>query len=1417
MLKKMASRSSRLQRRSQVSDHTEVCESRVLLSSLTVNSLEDNLTSGDGLVTLREAILAANTDATTDLGQTGSGADTIVFDASLVAGGDITVLLSLFDTGLDNNEVGPTAFSISSEISIIGSTSANGVTIQRSGAASNFRLFHVTADGNLTLENLTLSGGVARGGNGDDASGGGAGLGGALFNQGQLTIVSSTVSGNTAVGGNGSGGHAWGGAGGMGGNGTENSGGGPNGGASGGRISAGANGGFGGGAGGSYYQSGGNGGFGGGGGGSYYGAGGHGGFGGGGGGSTRGGNGTGGFGAGPGTRSFATGFGGGGAGMGGAIFNFGGQITITNSTVSGNTASGGLGGMFGYEAPGSGLGGGLFNRNGTVLITNSTLSENTGGALYNLGDGAAATLEMNNSILANSTVGSDAVGNTINGGTSTVTGGFNLIETSSGDGIAATVVSTSDPGLGSLQDNGGPTFTHAITASSAAFDAGNNVLAIDASSSALTTDQRGSGFSRVQNGTVDIGAFEVPNQAPSVALQNTTTTLAENADTTTRIKVADIVVTDDGLGTNALSLTGDDAALFEIDSNVLYLIAGAMLDFEINATLDVTVNVDDSEVGSTPDDTDALSITITDVNEAPTVALQNATNTLAENADTSARIKVADIVVTDDALGSNTLSLTGADAALFEIDGTELYLIAGAALDFETNPALDVTVNVDDAEVGNTPDDTDMLSITITDVNEAPTVSLQNTTTTLAENADTTTRTKVADIVVTDDGLGTNTLTLSGSDAAMFEIDGTELYLIAGAALDFETNPTLDVTVDVDDTSVGGTPDDLAPLSISVTDINEAPSVSLTPLVTRRSENAVTNTRFAVAQIVVTDDALGSATLSLAGSDAALFEIDGTTLYLRAGVTLDFETNPSLDVIVQVDDSTVGTTPDDSASFAIAINNVNEAPTITLTNTTATIGEGVDTSQRILVETFTIRDDALGSYIVSLGGRDAGMFELAGVGLFLRAGVTLNAAANPVLDVIIKVDDPTISTGVDASAIEEIQVLPVQRELPVTPSSVVGFSEGDFWLSRPTNSTGTSYQTGIAAQTMFAAADIARSVQGDFNGDGLDDVGVWLTNGEWHIGLNDGHSQFEFSHWTTWRTDGVKGINVGDFNGDGLDDLSAVFQADQQARIWIYESTKSTFLPDLYTSYTGFDGILNVVAGEFDGKNGDDLAIHNSAGAWWVAASDVAGTTSDLKLWFRRPGDAQRTISNYNVADFNNDGRDDIQFISDIAGSDKNFNVSVGLSRGSSFSVSEWHQMTVTQSLNAFVVGDFNGDNQTDIAALLNNRRWWVGLSNGTSAFSWSSWGVWNPSISLQNVSVGDTNGDGRADVLGRGTDNQWLSLESLNTTFRSRNLFSWSSPTSWSNVLVGRFATGDTPAPPSAADFEAFGSSSLLDLLHGT
>jgi Ca2+-binding RTX toxin-like protein len=125
-------------------------------------------------------------------------------------------------------------------------------------------------------------------------------------------------------------------------------------------------------------------------------------------------------------------------------------------------------------------------------------------------------------------------------------------------------------------------------------------------------------------------------------------------------------------------------------------------------------------LGNSPDASTNFTLSITDVNEAPTaVTLGNAITTLAENTSTATRLKVAGINITDDVLGTNNLSLTGADANYFEIFNNGLYVKAGTVLDFETKINYVVNVAVDDVTVGNTPDASVSFNLTLTDVIEA--------------------------------------------------------------------------------------------------------------------------------------------------------------------------------------------------------------------------------------------------------------------------------------------------------------------------------------------------------------------------------------------------------------------------------------------------------------------------------------------------------------------------------------------------------------------------------------------------------------------------------------------------------------------------------------------------------------------------
>jgi hypothetical protein len=282
--------------------------------------------------------------------------------------------------------------------------------------------------------------------------------------------------------------------------------------------------------------------------------------------------------------------------------------------------------------------------------------------------------------------------------------------------------------------------------------------------------------------------------------------IAENTSTTSRIKVADLVIADDALGTNAVTLSGADATAFEVEAGVLYLKAGTSLNFESKSSYAVTVNVADSGVaGSTPA-TANYALTVTDVNEAPTAlslttALTN--NRIAENASTTSRIKVADLVIADDALGTNAVTLSGADATAFEVEAGVLYLKAGTVLDFETKTSFSVTVHVADSGLAGSAPATANYMLAVTDMNENPT-GISLSTSSIASNA--AAGAAVGTFGATDPDVGSSfTYSLvagsGGNDAdnALFGISGDQLILAAGAVLSPSTNPLIEINVKVTD------------------------------------------------------------------------------------------------------------------------------------------------------------------------------------------------------------------------------------------------------------------------------------------------------------------------------------------------------------------------------------------------------------------------------------------------------------------------------------------------------------------------------------------------------------------------------------------------------------------------------------------
>jgi hypothetical protein len=137
-------------------------------------------------------------------------------------------------------------------------------------------------------------------------------------------------------------------------------------------------------------------------------------------------------------------------------------------------------------------------------------------------DNNGGTLNFTNTIISGSSAGS---GDCLNNGT-IGTNSHNLVQ----DGSCSPAVS-GNPVLGPLQNNGGPTFTHALLAGSPAKDAGDD--AVLGSPFFLTTDQRGPGFPRMACAHVDIGAYEFnAGTPPTVICPANIVTLADPGKTT---------------------------------------------------------------------------------------------------------------------------------------------------------------------------------------------------------------------------------------------------------------------------------------------------------------------------------------------------------------------------------------------------------------------------------------------------------------------------------------------------------------------------------------------------------------------------------------------------------------------------------------------------------------------------------------------------------------------------------------------------------------------------------------------------------------------------------------------------------------------------------------------------------------------
>ena len=358
------------------------------------------------------------------------------------------------------------------------------------------------------------------------------------------------------------------------------------------------------------------------------------------------------------------------------------------------------------------------------------------------------------------------------------------------------------------------------------------------------------------------------------------------------------------------------------------------------------------------------TLTINDDDATPKIT-SAATKSVAENTTT-----VLTVMAMDDDNDDNdlTYSITaGTDSARFSIDQSSGALTFKTAPDFETpgDQGRDNEYIVEVTASDGTNNTAQTITVTVTDVNEPP-VLAPTATKNVAENTIT-----VLTVSATDEDAGT-ILTYSitgGLDSVRFRIDPSTGALTFKAAPDFEMpsdqggNNDYEVIVMVSD----GTNTDMQTITVTVTDVNEAPIITAKTFSV--TENAAAGTT--VGTVAATDEDAGdNLTFSItAGNVGTAFVINENTGVITVAGTIDHETTPTYTLTVQVSDSDLSAT----AAVTINVTNVNDNDPTIISGAIVNVPEGTTN-----VLTVTATDADAGTFLTYSisGGTDRALFSI---------------------------------------------------------------------------------------------------------------------------------------------------------------------------------------------------------------------------------------------------------------------------------------------------------------------------------------------------------------------------------------------------------------------------------------------------------
>ena len=528
--------------------------------------------------------------------------------------------------------------------------------------------------------------------------------------------------------------------------------------------------------------------------------------------------------------------------------------------------------------------------------------------------------------------------------------------------------------------------THTYTVSDRRFEvvdgqlklkAGNTVeYSSESTITIIVTTTDGSGATFNQEFILRVGSIQI-----------TATSFEEN---TAGAVVGDLSITDPDFTDNVTyELSGTDEESFEIvNNNQVKMKDSVSADFETKNSYSITITATDD---ASHEASLTYSLQVIDVNEAPTLVTLSAM-AIDEN---SAGAVIGDLTTSDvDDGDTHTYTVSGLDAASFEVVNGELKLKDSVTADYETQDSYSVTITTTDSGELFT---SETFTITVNDTNDAPT-AIALSAKEIDENS---AGAIVGSLTTTDDDAGdSHTYAFSGSDANSFEVINDQLKLRDSISANYEVKNTYSFDVISNDSDRLSTSQSF---TITVNDVNDLPVMTLTDTV------SLPENQTAVDQVIATDEDDDPLTYELSGTDESSLSIDtsGVITFISAP---DYETKTRYSVTVTVSDGK------SQANQALTINitNVNDVSPVISSLSTFNADEN-----QTAVGTVIASDVEGDTLIYELSGTDASALSISPSGVMTFSTVPnyenkssysltvlVNDGANPVSqDLVININD----------------------------------------------------------------------------------------------------------------------------------------------------------------------------------------------------------------------------------------------------------------------------------------------------------------------------------------------------------------------------------------------------------------------------